>query len=299
MQETRFLRSYQLFGSRGMERLHQARIVVAGLGAVGSYAVEGLARAGVGHLRVVDFDVIRASNINRQIYALESTLGRLKTDVARERVLDINPRCDVHAMTSFIDAASAIRALTPAPDVLIDAIDSLNPKVALLVAAVEAGVPHVLSSMGAASRTDPARIRVDDIMHTRSCPLARCVRKRLKRRGIEGGIRCVYSLEPAAIPDGECALWAPDEDEPVMARGRVRRALGSFSCLTGIFGLTLAREAIMHITTGSTIACAGRANVNGGRALDPGCHGDSDGRSQKQDQEPAHGMHDNDKCMKQ
>ena len=246
MNDARFLRSQQLFGPQGMQRLHQARIVVAGLGAVGSYAVEGLSRAGVGHLRVVDFDVIRASNINRQLYALESTLGRSKTEAARERILDINPRCEVDSIACFIDAVSAIRVLTPAPDVLIDAIDSLNPKVSLLAAAIEAGVPHVLSSMGAASRTDPARIRVDDIMHTRSCPLARCVRKRLKRQGIEGGIRCVYSLEPASTPAWDTAPQDPEED-PAMTRGRVRRALGSFSCLTGIFGLTLAREAIMNI----------------------------------------------------
>ncbi len=246
MEDARFIRSQQLFGPRGMERLHQARIVVAGLGAVGSYAVEGLARAGVGHLRVVDFDVIRPSNINRQIYALESTLGRSKTDVARERILDIQPECKVEAVNCFIDSLSAIRVLTPVPDVLIDAIDSLNPKVSLLAAAMDSGPRLVLSSMGAASRTDPSQIRVADIRDTQSCPLARCVRKRLKRRGIESGIRCVYSLEPASTRAGDAVPDDPDDESPV-ARGRVRRALGSFSCLTGIFGLTLAREAIMSI----------------------------------------------------
>ena len=249
MRDARFLRTQQLFGSQGLERLQGARMVVAGLGAVGSYAVEGLARAGVGHLRVVDFDIIQSSNINRQLYALESTLGRQKTDVARARILDINPACAVEAMACFIDQESIDSILSPLPDVLIDAIDSLNPKVTLLAAGVRAGVRHVLSSMGAACRTDPAQIRVADLKLTSACPLARCVRQGLKRRGIESGIRCVYSLE-APSKRTDALSQTESEESRTLLRGRPRRALGSFSCLTGIFGLTLAREAIMAVIDG-------------------------------------------------
>ncbi len=246
MKTARFSRIQSLFGNQALERLQRARVVVVGLGAVGSYAVEGLARAGVGSLRVVDFDEVRESNINRQLYALESTLGDAKTDVARERILDINPACKVEAVSCFVDQETAGQVLTPTPDILIDAIDSLNPKIELLAAGVRFGVRDVLSAMGAASRTDPSQIRVDDIKDTRSCPLARLVRKRLKRHGIERGVRCVYSLEPASSNAIE-PLPTDTEEADALARGRPRRVLGSFSCLTGIFGLTLAREAVMAL----------------------------------------------------
>lgn len=245
--EARFARIRQLIGRQNLERLRHTRVMVAGLGAVGSYAVEGLARSGVGHIRVVDFDVINYSNINRQLYALESTLGRSKAEIARERILDINPSCNVEALSCFIDQISVARLLTPTPDILIDAIDSLNSKVELLASGVNAGVGIVLSSMGAASRTDPSQIRVDDIKCTHSCPLARLVRKRLKRRGVDGGIRCVYSIEPVQTHSADSGPEDTCQEVNTQTRGRPRTPLGSFSCLTGIFGLTLAREAIMAV----------------------------------------------------
>lgn len=243
----RFIRTEMLLGKEGLARLREARVLVVGLGAVGSYAVEGLARAGVGHLRLADFDLVRPSNINRQLYALESTLNRPKAEVARERVLDINPQCDVEALRVFADAETAPGLLLPEPDVVIDAIDSLNPKVELIAAAVAAGV-RIVSSMGAATRIDHRAVRVADISETSVCPLARMVRKKLKAHGIERGVTCVFSTEPpdrAALGDAD-AEPASGERE-ALERGRRRRPLGSLSCLTGMFGLIAAHEAILMI----------------------------------------------------
>ena len=243
---SRFARTEMLVGPEGLARLHRARVLVAGLGAVGSYAVEGLARAGIGHLRLADFDILQPSNINRQLYALESTLGRPKVEVAAERVRDIHPACDIDARRVFIDADTAPDLVAGGIDIVIDAIDSLNPKVALLRAAHRAGL-RILSCMGAATRIDPLALRVGDISDTMHCPLARLVRKRLRREGVVSGIRCVYSVEPpretAAPPEG--ADPAPPGFE--FRRGRARRPLGSLSTLTGMFGLIAATEAVLWL----------------------------------------------------
>ncbi|MBU4459287.1 MAG: tRNA threonylcarbamoyladenosine dehydratase [Verrucomicrobia bacterium] len=242
----RFARTEMLLGAEGLARLRDARVLVAGLGAVGSYAVEGLARAGIGHLRLVDFDIVQPSNINRQLFALESTLGRPKVEVAAARILDINPGCDVDARRTFIDAATAPDLLAGGVDAVIDAIDSLGPKVALLRAAHQAGV-WTVSCMGAATRTDPMAVRIGDLASTERCPLARFVRKRLRRDGIVSGIRCVYSLEPPPPPapfDADPEPVAPGLEH---RRGRKRRPLGSLSTLTGMFGLSAATEVILHL----------------------------------------------------
>lgn len=244
----RFARTELLLGAEAMDRLTKARVLVAGLGAVGSYAVEGLARAGVGHLRIADFDVVRASNINRQLYALESTLGRPKVELAAERIRDINPACVVDAHRVFIDETSAPELLSGGLDAVVDAIDSFNPKVYFLRAAAERGL-FVVSSMGAATRTDPSKIRVADIAETDRCPLARLVRKKLRKLGVARGIRCIYSTEePRNIVDPEHPLLAVDSGhaDPTR-RGRVRAPLGSLSCITGLFGLIAAREVILKI----------------------------------------------------
>lgn len=242
----RFSRTRQLIGREGLERLRDARVMVAGLGAVGSYALEGLARAGVGSLRIVDFDTVHPSNINRQLLALDSTAGRPKVDVAAERIRDINPDCTVDARAEFIRRSTVDALLDPPCDAVIDAIDSLGPKVALLSAAARRGI-FVVSSMGAAIRTDPMAVRVADLSHTRHCPLARLVRKRLRRQGVHSGIQCVYSIEPvdaASAPDGsgddESTTDTPD-------RGRARTPLGSLSTVTGIFGLTAATVVLRQL----------------------------------------------------
>jgi tRNA A37 threonylcarbamoyladenosine dehydratase len=241
----RFARTERLLGKEAVALLARQRVLVAGLGAVGSYAVEALARAGIGALRLVDFDVVQLSNINRQLYALESTLGRSKVEVARERVLDINPDCRVEAWRLFIDETTLPRILDGPPEVVVDAIDSLNPKVQLLAAA-SATSAYLVSSMGAASRTDPSRVRTGDLWQTRGCPLARLLRKRLRRLDCHRPIRCVYSTETPfkRLPEAGGEEPAPLE---TFHRGRPRQPLGSYASLTGIFGLTAANEAIRFI----------------------------------------------------
>jgi len=242
----RFLRIERLLGAEAVRRLQGAMITVVGLGAVGGYAVEGLARSGVGRLRVVDFDRVRTHNINRQIIALEDTIGAKKCDAIKSRVLRINPACKVEALDIFADKSSAPEILTPAPHILIDAIDSLNPKFELLKEAHARGI-YTISSMGAALRTDPSLIRTADIMATERCPLARRLRKKLRKSGIKGGIPCVYSREEVNF-DYQAPESAPEEDDvPEANRGRPRRVLGSLPTITAIFGLTIANLAIARL----------------------------------------------------
>lgn len=242
----RFLRIERLLGPEACARLRQSSVTVAGLGAVGGHAMEGLARAGVGCLRLVDFDVVRRHNINRQIIALESTIGHEKVVAARERVLQINPACQVEIVRLFINRESAATVLMPVPDLLIDAIDAVGPKVELLAAAHARQIP-VISSMGAALRTDPSQVRIGDLMQTKNCPLARRIRRKLRLRGIGPGISCVYSTEAVDFDYRD-----PEEDEdsdlaPPAAQGKPRRVLGSLPTLTGIFGLLIANRAILQL----------------------------------------------------
>lgn len=241
MSGDRFKRTRLLLGDSGLERLAKARVLVIGLGAVGGFATEALARSGVGHLRLIDSDKVAESNCNRQILALTSTIGRPKAELARERVLDINPDCQVDARVCFASAESFPSLFEGPPDVIVDAIDSLGPKVDLMAAAITAKIP-IYSSMGAARRRDPSKITVEDISRTRICPLARAVRSRLHRRGIESGVTCVYSTEPA--PEESFEAPAPED---VPERGRARVVMGSLPTITGIFGLTLANAVIDFI----------------------------------------------------
>ena len=242
----RFNRTEQLIGKESLAKLKRARVAVFGLGAVGSYAVEALARAGVGYLRLVDCDCIRPSNINRQLYALESTLNKPKTEVARARVLDINPGCTVEAMQVFAAKNTFPQLLAKPLDAIVDAIDSVTPKVELIAAAARCGIP-VVSSMGAATRMNPADIRLGDISETDVCPLARFVRKRLRRRGITSGIRCIFSIEE---PRNKGAPVGNEENEKMsFPQGRNRRPIGSLSYITGIFGLLAAYEVIKIIVS--------------------------------------------------
>ncbi|MFH1477268.1 MAG: tRNA threonylcarbamoyladenosine dehydratase [Verrucomicrobiota bacterium] len=237
----RFCRIEQLLGRPALAKLKNARVAVFGLGAVGSYAVEALARAGVGYLRLVDCDVVRPSNFNRQLYALESTLNHPKAEVARTRVLDINSACTVEAHQAFVDGSTAQVLLTPPLDVVVDAIDGVTPKVALIAMAVRAGL-KVVASMGAATRLDPSKIRVGDIAATDVCPLAKFVRKKLKAVGIVRGVRCIYSIEPPR----NTTLLVADEPE-TFVKGRPRKPIGSLSYATGMFGLLAAYETIKMI----------------------------------------------------
>ena len=247
----RFTRLKRLIGPDRLALLQEKTVTIVGLGAVGGYALEGLARSGINHFRLVDFDKVCLTNINRQILALESTIGRPKVEVARERVKDINPECHVETCELFVDSESVHQVLDPAPDLIIDAIDSLNPKIELLVHVKEQKIP-VISSMGAALRTDPTLIRVDDIMNSYRCPMAKRVRKRLRRRGIDGGIPCVYSTEEVDFAHSGVEIVDEGPDQGV-ERGRVREILGSLPTVTAIFGLTIANLAILKLSSSEHI----------------------------------------------
>jgi len=247
----RFTRTEQLLGKVKFQQLQSATVTIVGLGAVGGYAVEGLVRAGVGHLRIVDFDTVQQTNLNRQIIALETTLGQPKALATRDRVLAINPGCRVEPMQIFAGEETLEQIFEPRPDLLIDAIDSLNPKTHLLQGAYLRDIP-VISSMGAALRTDPLLIRSGDLFDTRSCPLAKHLRKRLRNRGVGRGITCIYSTEK--INFDYHLHHEKDKEEstigetPFSERGRKRNILGSLPTITGIFGLTIANLAILRLS---------------------------------------------------
>jgi tRNA A37 threonylcarbamoyladenosine dehydratase len=234
-----FARTEQLLGVEGLRKLAEARVAVFGLGGVGSFVVEALARAGVGHLRLVDYDCTNATNINRQLFALHSTLGQPKVALAAARVLDINPACQVEARQEFINAESLPGLLEPQLDLAVDAIDSLSSKVLLLEACVAKGLP-VVSSMGAGGRLDGGQVLCGDLEETRICPLARVVRQRLHRRQIRSGIRCVYSLEPArnTLPHD------PQDVGEHVGAGRPRTPIGTISYMPALFGLRVAQEVL-------------------------------------------------------
>jgi tRNA A37 threonylcarbamoyladenosine dehydratase len=235
----RFARTMQLIGENGVNALQQSTVAVFGLGAVGSYVTEALARAGVGRLVLFDHDTVSLSNINRQLLALESTLGRFKAEVAKARVLDINPDCDVQAHVRFVDADNVSGLVSPDWDVVVDAIDGVNSKVNLIVAARALDLP-VVASMGAAAKLDPSKIQIADISKSYMCPLAQIIRKRLRRRGITTGVRCVFSTETARNKNEPVVDEAPEQGRS----GRPRQPIGSISYLTGIFGLNAAAEVI-------------------------------------------------------
>lgn len=234
-----YSRTELLLGEEALARLRTARVAVFGLGGVGGYAVEALARAGVGALRLVDHDVVSPSNMNRQLFALRSTLGQPKVDVARARVLDINPDCEVDARRTFINADSLPELLEGDLDVVVDAIDSVSCKVALLHAAHARGA-FTVSSMGAGGRLASAHAHVADLSRTRMCPLAAIIRKKLRKLGVHKGIRCVYSLEPADNKREPNPL----DHVPHVGPGRERRPLGTISYMPALFGLRVAEEAL-------------------------------------------------------
>jgi len=235
-----FARTKQLLGVESMDRIKKATVAVFGLGAVGSFAVEAIARAGVGNLYLIDFDRVDATNINRQLFALHSTIGRKKAGIALERVKDINPQCNVTRHHSFVNAESLEDLLSENIDVVVDAIDGLNSKINLIVRARQLNLA-VVSSMGAGGRTDISMIKTGDISETCVCPLARVVRQRLHRRGLYEGVRAVYSIEK---PLNKQPYKAKDAVDALPNHGRSRPPIGTVSWVPGVFGLTIAGEVI-------------------------------------------------------
>ena len=196
--DERFVRTEMLFGTDAMQRLQNARVAVFGVGGVGGYVVEALARSGIGTLDLVDKDTVSLSNINRQIVALTSTVGKPKVEAAAERVTDINPAVRVHAYPLFYTPDTADRFDFTQYDYVVDAVDTVSAKIALVLQAQQAGVP-IISSMGAGNKLDPTRFEVADIYQTSVCPLARVMRKELKTRGVRH-LTVVYSKEEPTAP---------------------------------------------------------------------------------------------------
>ena len=240
MEEEQFLRLERLIGRDNIEKLHNSRVTVCGAGAVGGFALESLARSGVGFIRVVDFDTVSITNLNRQVLALHSTIGKKKVEVAKERILDINPACTVEAIDGFADS-STYKSILDGSALLLDCIDSLTPKVGLIEYAVKNNY-KVISSMGAALRRDLSLIKVADISETWGCPLARQVRSSLRKRGIDKGVRVVFS--PEKVNFNYIPVHQDKAIERTLDRGRDRVILGSLPTVTAVFGEYMAQEAL-------------------------------------------------------
>lgn len=192
--EHRFLRTELVLGKDNLRRLQEASVAVVGVGGVGGYAAEALARSGVGRLILIDHDVVSLTNLNRQIVALESTLGRPKVEVMAERIAQINPECEVICHQAYYDSSTHSQLLPEQLTYAADAIDSVRAKVDLIEACLERGIP-IVSSLGAGNKVDPTRLKVTDISQTHTCPLARAVRGTLRKRGIHKGVTVVFSDE--------------------------------------------------------------------------------------------------------
>ncbi len=248
MEQHRFSRMELLAGAEGMARLADASVAIFGVGGVGSYAAEALARAGVGRLTLVDFDDICLTNVNRQIHALDGTIGKPKVQVMAERCRAIHPGVQVEPIKAFFQAENAGQLLERGYDYVLDCIDHITAKLHLIQSCRERELP-IISSMGAANKLDPTKIAVADLFHTQKCRLARIIRKELRRRGISSGVRVVYSTEefrPLDPAGGACAenCVCPNQDEQQWSCRHRRVILGSSSYIPPIFGLTMAGEVI-------------------------------------------------------
>jgi tRNA threonylcarbamoyladenosine dehydratase len=262
MNEHRFSRMQLLVGEKGMDCLTGAAVAVFGIGGVGSYAVEALARAGIGSLTLVDFDEICATNINRQIHALDSTVGRSKVEVMAERCRQINPACRVIARHAFYQAETAPQLLPSGYDYVLDCIDHITAKLHLIENCVKRRIP-VISSMGAANKLDPTQIKVADISSTEKCRLARIIRKELRRRGINQGVQVVYSTEDFRSLSDDAHVCVdncicPNREQERWSCSDRRVILGSSSYLPPIFGLTMAGVVVQQLIGETRLTAAGR-----------------------------------------
>ena len=223
-------RNILMMGEESAQRLAGKRVLVVGVGGVGAYAAETIVRAGIGHIVIVDADEVSESNINRQLIALHSTVGRPKVDVFSERLKDINPSLDVIPMKEYLRDERTEEVLSMFHyDYIVDAIDTLAPKVFLLYSAVQRGIP-VVSSMGSGGKWDPTRVRIDDIAKSNYCKLARMVRKRLHHLGVREGIKVVYSDE---VVDHSVVIETEGEANKHSNVGTVSYMPALFGCMMG------------------------------------------------------------------
>lgn len=239
-----FDRTLRLLGDESVQKILQKRVIIFGVGGVGSWCAESLVRTGISHLTIVDFDCVSESNINRQLMATYSAVGRPKVEVLRERLLDINPDAEIVAIRGVYNKETAESYDLGSYDYVIDCIDSLKDKIDLLVQASHAG-PRVFSSMGAALKMDTTHIRVGEFWKVRGCPLGAAMRKRMHQQGLELGskVMCVFSEE--LLENKGPAPDEPLEDVPI----KKVQVNGSLAHITGSFGFTLAGLVLQDIVS--------------------------------------------------
>ena len=237
MQSEWLQRTELLVKKEGIERLQSSNILIVGLGGVGSFAAEFLVRSGIGNLTIVDGDTVDITNINRQLPALNSTIGKNKTDVVAKRILDINPEINLKKINEFLEPERMEELLTQEKfDYVLDCIDSLSPKLALIITCKRKKI-KLVSAMGAGGKTDPSKVMVRDISKTNNCFLAKQIRKKLKKEQIHKGFRCVFSTE---IQD-ENSLKITD------GSNYKKSFYGTISYMPAIFGLYAAAEVIRFL----------------------------------------------------
>ena len=229
-------RSELLLGTQCINKLKLANILIVGVGGVGAYAAEMLVRAGIGKMTIADSDTISLSNINRQLIALHSTVGRVKTDVLAERLKDINPELQLSVIAEYIKDEKTDEILDSQHfDYIVDAIDTLSPKLALIKGALDRNIP-IVSSMGAGAKLDPTKMEICDISKTHHCPLAHMLRKRLHKMGIRRGFKAVFSAEP------------PIEGAMILCEERNKKSnVGTISYLPATFGIGCASVVIRDL----------------------------------------------------
>ena len=242
MNEAYFSRTELLAGQQGMQKLARTSVAVIGLGGVGSYSAEALARSGIGKFILIDFDVIEPSNINRQILALQSTIGKPKVEIMQQRIRDINPKAEVIIYQEVLDGNNQERLLEGA-EYCVDAIDSLSSKIGLLEFLLK-NERKFISVMGAGNRLDPSQVHISTIDKSHNCPLARRVRKLLNKKGIRGHFPCVYSSELPIVPENDVF------NEEGVIKDRQRKVIGSISYLPAVMGLMAAAYVIRSILEG-------------------------------------------------
>ena len=230
-------RSILLLGEERIATLRQANVLVVGVGGVGAYAAEMIVRAGVGRMTIADVDAVAESNINRQLVALHSTIGRQKSEVLAERLRDINPALELHIINEYIKDEKTYELLDSERfDYVVDAIDTLSPKLALILGCLERGYP-IVSSMGAGAKLDPTRVEVADISKTHHCPLAHMLRKRLHKAGVRRGFKAVFSAEE------------PVEGAMILCEEQNKKSnVGTISYMPAAFGIACASAVIRDLT---------------------------------------------------
>lgn len=242
----RFIRTQWLLGEENMNILQNATVAVFGVGGVGGYAVEALARSGIGRIDIVDFDTVDITNLNRQIIALEKHVGRLKVEVAKERILEINPQADVRCYPAFYAPENAKDFPFEEYDYIVDAIDNVTGKLELIQLAKEKHIP-IISSMGAGNKLDATAFQVADISKTSVCPLAKVMRRELKKRGI-GHVKVVYSQEKPIVPIINGADITTDTTQE-----KSKKMVGSIAFIPSVVGLIIAGEVIKDLIKGEEL----------------------------------------------